>query len=347
MPDEPAEVLRAPIPVGIEIDADLMRFTVLARQGSTVRRWRSRFTRPQLPTEALTNIEALVRRAIGDVPNEQAEAALSQANCPVAIGVAFGGAVDAAQGITGEQRIAQGWNQYPLAMHLAERWGAPVTIESATNAAALAEWRIGAGAGSPSLLYVHLGRSVTAALVLDGRVVRGGHGAAGMLAHSIVGSVGPRCSCGATGHLEPLASAQAMVRNMIGRASDSEESAAAMLRVSGGRAEAMTALHVVQLAAEGDPAARDVIAAALDALAIALANAIVLLDPSIILVSGGPSRAKDAFMRPLSERMRSLPGHSGRVPPVVAGSLDPHAALIGARLLATRRFHKQADDHET
>jgi glucokinase len=179
------------------------------------------------------------------------------------------------------------------------------------------------------VLYVALGRTVSAAFLLDGRLYRGAHGRSGDLAHWLVRPDGPRCSCGARGHLQPIASAQSLVRTMIGRAVDHPASEAAMLRVSGGRAEAMTAPQVARLAAEGDPVAAGVIGEAVEALAAALANLVAALDPGVVVL-GGPLAAGDAFLGPLGERLAALCRPFGAAPPLLPGALEPDPALVGA-----------------
>src|SRR5262249_23058370 len=184
------------------------------------------------------------------------------------------------------------------------------------------------------MLYVHGGRDVSSAVVHLGGLIHGAHGAEGMLAHLAVRPEGPRCSCGLHGHLEPLASAQSIVRRMIGRASDSDESAAAMQRITGGRAEALTVAQVVRLAAEGDLAASSIVAEAIDALATGLANAVALLDPTVIVVGGPLVEAGEAFLAALGARVAELCAPFTPAPTLVWGSLEPGAALLGARLLA-------------
>jgi glucokinase len=203
------------------------------------------------------------------------------------------------------------------------------------NAAAIAESALGAGAGYDPLLCVSIARSVSAGVIARGQPLHGARGLEGALAHLPVRPGGPRCSCGARGHLEPIASAQAIVRTTIGRASDVDDSLAAIQRITGGRAESLTAPQVIQLAAEGDPIARAVVADALDALALALAHAVALVDPGALVIGGPLAAAGNAFLSPLRDRLALLLGAHAEAPPVLAASLEPRTALVGAYLLAT------------
>jgi glucokinase len=305
-----------------------MRFTATLAAEARARRWQSRLQALPTPADALGALNALVEHVV-----RESGRTLSTSE-RVAIGMSLWDGADPEHGVVRRMRYVPGWEEYPLAEQLALRWGGPVRLISAPDGAALAEARQGAGRGRHAVLYVLLARSVWCSFVMQGNVVAGAHGLAGQLAHWRARADGPRCSCGAYGHLEPLASAQALVRNMIGRAAASDESTRAMLNVSGGRAEAMSARAVVQLADEGDPAAVAVITDALDALAPALANLVAVLDPDAIVVGGPLAEAGDALFGPLTARLGGLCESFTEAPPILPGELEPYAALIGARLLA-------------
>lgn len=309
--------------IGIEVGDGGMRI-IAARADNSERtgtRWHRRLHAPPSPDEALATINDLISDML----------AAENTSRPLdALGVALWGDVDPVRGATLGLPPASGWEDYPLAANLGNRWEVPVHVQSAVAAAGLAETILGAGTGRQVVLYVHSGRTIASALIARGEIVPGASGRAGKLGHWIVRPEGPRCACGQRGHLDPIASAQSIVRTTIGLASGSDESTAAMLRVSGGRAEAMTVRQVIQLVNEGDPAARQVLDAAWDALALALANIVVALDPDIIVIGGPPADAGDAFCEPLRERLSAFLA-SWRATPIIApAKLDSRAALLGA-----------------
>ncbi|MEO7000470.1 MAG: ROK family protein [Ktedonobacterales bacterium] len=335
------------VAIGVEIAESATRLTAALANAARAdnspalsctrsqRRWYARLPTPPSPAAALEALHTLIERTL-----QESGYVVDASPNALSIGVAFQGEADSERGRILGMRSAEGWEGYPLAKRLAERWGGHVCIETATAAAALAEAHLGVGQGQISLLYVSLGRNVTSAYVLDGRIARGTHGRAGRLGHWFVAPDGPRCACGIKGHLDPLASAQSLVRNAIGRASASDESTAAMLRISGGRAEAMTAAQVVQLAAEGDLAATEVVSAAREALALTFANLIAMLDPGLIVVGGALAAAGDAYFAPLNQQTHALcaayaPGEA--IAQIVPGALEPFAALDGALWLAMNR----------
>jgi glucokinase len=318
--------------IGIEIgDGGMRMVAARADHGEpTGTRWHRRLHAPPSPDEALATINDLVSDML----------AAEDSGRPLdALGIAFWGDVDPVRGVTLSLPPASGWHNFSLADKLANHWEIPVFLMPAVAACGLAESTIGAARDSRVVFYVHSGRTIASAVIYDGGIVSGASGRGGKLGHWIVQPDGPRCACGQRGHLDPIASAQSIVRTTIGLASGSDESTAAMLRVSGGRAEAMTVRQVIQLANEGDPAARQVLDMAWDALALALANTVVTLDPDIIVIGGPPAEAGEGFCGPVRERITALLG-SWRTPPLIApGTLEPRSALVGACLLPHNRFH--------
>lgn len=92
---------------------------------------------------------------------------------------------------------------------LTERLGLPesipLTFENEANLGALAEQRVGVGQDVSSFVYVSGGWGIGAGIILDGRLIRGGHGFAGELGHVMVDALGRPCACGAIGCLETVA----------------------------------------------------------------------------------------------------------------------------------------------
>jgi glucokinase len=180
------------------------------------------------------------------------------------------------------------------------------------------------------MLYVHLGRSVSSAFVVAGMPITGAHGADGRLGHWQTGMDGPRCQCGAYGHLEPLASAQSLVRLAIGAAADDDETLAAIHRVTGVRAEAMTAAQVVALARDGARPLRELVDHVVAALASALANLVVTLDPALIVIGGPLALADGVFFDWLSQQVAARLVDVAEAPPIRPATTEPRGALIGA-----------------
>lgn len=312
----------AGVAVGVEVADLATRLAVVAvtadnRRAGRIQRLR--LERPPSPELAVERLGELIERLISELP-----AAIAS------IGVAAWACVDPARGVIADARFGPAWEAFPLAERLAERCGAPVRLASGVNAAARAEARQGAAVERSPLLYIHLGRNVTSALVVDGVSFEGARFDAGRLGHWQTGLDGPRCVCGARGHLEPLVSAQSLVRLAIGVAADDEEALAAIHRATGMRAEALTAPQVVALARDGVRVIRELVDLAEEALAGALANLVVTLDPAVIVIGGPLAKADRVFLEWLRARLGARLAGVADPPPIEAAALEPDGAALGA-----------------
>lgn len=130
------------------------------------------------------------------------------------IGIGIPGAVDSATGRV-SHAVNLGLEGLDLGPRLADRLGVQVRVENDVKAAALgAHHLLGVADGirAHSMAYLNLGTGLAAGIVLDGRLLRGGHGVAGEIGHIPVDPTGAMCTCGQRGCLETLASGSAVAR---------------------------------------------------------------------------------------------------------------------------------------
>jgi glucokinase len=185
------------------------------------------------------------------------------------------------------------------------------------------------------VLYVGLGRGIGGALLVNGKIYHGTTCTAGEIGHMVVKENGPKCSCGGYGHLEAVASAQAVVRTMLGLAIEYPETMEAIYRITDGRAERITSEQVFRLAAEGDTIASHLVNDVLKYLGNTLANIVLLVNPSMIILGGALAQAGELLIHPLHVRIQELcPPAASQSLRVVQGSLGSEANLIGAVTLA-------------
>jgi glucokinase len=230
-----------------------------------------------------------------------------------AIGLGVPGIVDSASGVA-HYAANLGWKDVPFTALLQDRLGLPAVLGHDVRNGALAEARIGAGAGMPSVYFIAIGTGVAGGQVNHGVVDDGSSGQAGEIGHVVVRPRGPRCGCGNRGCLEAIASASRI--------------AAAYRRRSRQRG---SAADVARLVAEGDAIAGAVWREAIAALADALAAQVVLNDPGCIVIGGGLSLAGPTLFDPLRAELPSrLTFRSA--PPIIPALLGDRAGMVGAAL---------------
>lgn len=270
------------------------------------------------PTEASGDPQRDLARLV-----EDARALLAEVAEPVSgVGVSAPGPLDRARGALLSPPNLPGWDDVPLRDALAQALGLPVWLENDANAAALAEWRFGAGQGCRDLVYLTMSTGIGAGLILDGRLYTGAGGNAGELGHVPVEWDGLACACGRKGCLEAYAGGAAWTRRL--RAEAPETSAA--VAKAGSRAR-LTPEHVVAAAREGDVYA----CAELERFNAYLTRGLVavafLLAPERIVLGTIPSAAgEELCLEPVRRAVRE------RVWPVLAREIDIVAAGLGTRL---------------
>ncbi|KRE59023.1 ROK family transcriptional regulator [Phycicoccus sp. Soil748] len=258
------------------------------------------------------DVVAGLTRLLGDLSGLAADARAT----PVGAGVVTPGSVDEERGVV---RYASNlrWRDLPLRDLLGEATDLPVAVGHDVRAAGVAEQLFGAGRGSDSFVLVPLGTGVAAAVVVDGRVVTGFTGAAGEFGHIPLVPDGETCPCGQRGCLEAYASAGALTRRYAAR-----------------EGRVLTAEQVVA-ALGSDPTADRLWDEAVTVLAQGLDVLTILLDPQVIVLGGGLSRAGATLLEPLTAKMDDGLAWRDR-PPVVLTELGDRAGRLGAAVLAFR-----------
>ncbi len=279
--------------LGIDVGGTKLALALADEEGRLLARRRR-------PTEASRDAAADFSRIAADACALVAEAGgrLADVRC---VGVSLPGPLDFERGALLDPPNLPGWAGVPVRDLLEASLGRPVHVENDANAAALAEWRHGAGRGAAHLVYLTMSTGVGAGLVLDGRLYRGCAGAAGEIGHAIVEWGGAPCGCGRRGCLEAYCGGAAWTRRL--RAATPAASRVAAL--AGGHDEVRPE-HVVAAAREGDAFARAELDRYNDYLARGLVNLVYTLAPERIVLGTIPSRAGEALcLAPVRERVRA------------------------------------------
>lgn len=200
-----------------------------------------------------------------------------------ALGVAAPGFIDADQSVV-YYAPNLSWRNYPLRDRLREEFGsATIVVDNDASAAGWAEHRFGVGAGAGDMVMLTLGTGVGGAIVTDGRLVRGGFGAASELGHMRVVPNGRLCGCGASGCLEQYASGRALQRLAAVYAGESGEELAASIGTDGRVPGDALAAAI----ASRQPAAIRALTEVGGWIGQACASFSVVLDPRLFVIGGG------------------------------------------------------------
>ncbi|HEX6718203.1 MAG TPA: ROK family protein [Pyrinomonadaceae bacterium] len=246
----------------------------------------------------------------------------------VAASIMVPGAVDSDKAVVLQAPNLPSLINVALKAELEQRLSWPVFLENDANAAAVGEMWLGAARCCRDVVSVTLGTGVGGGVILDGKLWRGSHGAAGEIGHTTVDPFsGLKCKCGNTGCLELFASATAIVRMTRENLS--------LFPQSKLKSDELTAEKVYEAGTNGDELALAVFKRFGMYLGIGLANLINLIDPEIIVIAGGAVNGWDLFAtemyREIGERVFRATAQQVKIARAECGD---NAGLLGATRLA-------------
>lgn len=228
------------------------------------------------------------------------------------------------------------WRDEPLKQRLESALGLPVSIENDANAAAWGEFRFGAAAQADDMVMVTIGTGLGGGVVLGGVLLLGAFGVGAELGHMRVVPNGIRCGCGNRGCWEQYASGSALVREARELIDSGTPHAARLSELCAGDPAALRGPDVTRAAAEGDPAAVELLADLGTWIGEGLASVAAILDPELIVLGGGVSESGSLLIDPARAAFRrQLTGRGHRPEAWFAlASLGNDAGMIGAADLA-------------
>ena len=219
---------------------------------------------------------------------------------PTALGVGIAGQVE-----NGVLLASPNLNlrHIPLQTELEKALNLPTKVLNDVQAAALAEWQLGAGQNCHNLVVALLGTGIGGALIVHNHLLTG---TAGEIGHMVIHQNGLPCSCGQKGCLEPYAAGWGLAN----------------------RAHKPSALDLTV----GDQL---IIEEGFNALVTAFSNLANLLNPEKIILGGGllPAYQKfyPHFLSDLQTRIKTqaLPGNRVQLEPA---RLEGFSVVIGSTL---------------
>jgi len=273
---------------------------------------------------------ALVEQTIVEVVRE-----LTARHRVRAVGVGAAGFVDSSRAtVLFSPHLS--WRNEPLKASLHQQIRLPVVVDNDANMTAWAEFRFGAAEGYRHALCVTMGTGIGGALLIDGRIFRGGNGMAGEFGHMQVVPHGRRCECGNRGCWEQYCSGNALVREARELVTAQSPVAHQLRALTDGDGSKLSGPIVTAAASAGDPAAIELFEEIGGWLGTGLANLCAAFDPDCIIVGGGVSEAGDLLLDPARDALRrTLTGRGFRPEPlVVRAHLGADAGFIGAADMA-------------
>ena len=237
------------------------------------------------------------------------------------IAVASAGPLDTEAGIVLGIPTIPKLDNFPIVSALSHRTERPVFLENDAIAAAYGEWVCGAGRGMQHIAYVTVSTGIGGGIIVDGNPVRGRKGMAGHIGHIRLMQGGPKCSCGATGCFEALASGTAFAA-----------------RARANLKEAVDPEQVFDRARAGDAKCLELVEEEARYLGQGITSVIHFCSPERVVIGGGLSHGFDLLEAGIHAVIRADALQPFKEVPVVQATLGDNAGLIGAAALMTYRI---------
>ena len=226
-----------------------------------------------------------------------------------------------------------GWGYKEVKHELEELLEIEVKVGNDANVAALGEMWKGGGQGHRNMIMVTLGTGVGGGVITNGRIMVGGHGAGGEIGHICVNyDETESCGCGKTGCLEQYASATGIARLARKRLKKNED--ASILRDA--EEEEISAKTVFDAVKAGDKVAMEVAEEFGKYLGYALSNLAVIVDPEVIVIGGGVSRAGEILLEYVTKYFMERVFFANKECKFALATLGNDAGIFGAAKLVLK-----------
>ena len=291
--------------IGVDLGGTKILAGIVDREGKIVRR----HERPT-PQDSQEHVVAELEAAVAELLDDSV----------AAVGFGAPSPIDQARGVV-VRCVNVPLEDAPLRDRMRERFGVAVGLDNDANAAAIGEWRAGAGRGVDDLVMLTLGTGLGGGVISGGRPFRGANGGGPELGHVVIVHDGLPCqgACRGRGHLEPYVTglaATARAREAFGPAADAH--------------------RLIRLANEGDEQARAILAEIGRHLGSGMGSFANVFEPELIVIGGGFGVAGWEHLIPSAEevmRREALRPMRDTVR-VAKAELGTSAGLIGAGFVA-------------
>ena len=308
---------------GIDVGGTTVKLAFFDETGIMLDKW-------EIPTNIENNGERVLPDIADSINNYLHAHDIGNGNI-IGIGVGVPGPVND-DGIV-NKCVNLGWGIKDLHGELSALTGFPVKGGNDANVAALGECWKGSGAGSRSMVMATLGTGIGGGIVLDGKIIGGAHGAGGEIGHMVLNpSESEICGCGKRGCAEQYCSATGVVR-LANRYLDAHDDESVLRRK-----RVIHCKDVFDAAKKGDIASMKILDQMFDLLGMFLANVCCTMDPEVIVLGGGVSKAGQMLVDGATQAFARYAFHACRGTRIVLASLGNDAGAYGAFKLALDAF---------
>ena len=300
---------------GIDLGGTTVKLAYFDENGKMLDKW-------EIPTDTSENGKNILSDIAASVENYLAEKKIPREDI-IGLGMGVPGPVSS-DGMV-HTCINLGWGVLNVEQALQEKTGFTVRAGNDANVAALGEYWVGGGKGYANMVMVTLGTGVGGGIIVEGKLLCGAHGAGGEIGHMTLHREETlRCNCGKYGCVEQYCSATGVVRTAK-RYLEKNDAASSLRDI-----ENLTCKDVFDAAAAGDAAANQILDIVYQNLAEFLGNLCVIVDPDVVVIGGGVSKAGQPLLDGIRKYLPQYQIHATRNVELSLATLGNDAGAYGA-----------------
>ncbi|MDY5912196.1 MAG: ROK family glucokinase [Inconstantimicrobium porci] len=304
--------------VGVDIGGTTVKIGLFTIEGKVLSKW-------EIETRKESNGKYILSDIAKSLDEEFAKQHIEKDEVK-SIGVGVPGPVTEDGKVLGCVNI--GWDVFNIEEALIKETGICVKAGNDANVAALGELWQGGGKGCSNMVMVTLGTGVGGGIIVNGKIIAGTNGAAGEIGHiTVCKDEKEACNCGKHGCLEQYTSATGIVRLAVNALKTTDKESG--LR----KFDVITAKDVFDLAKSGDQLALEIVDHFADTLGSALAQISCVVDPEIIVIGGGVSKAGEIITDNVKKYYQKNAFHASRNTEFRLALLGNDAGIYGAAKL--------------
>lgn len=303
--------------IGIDLGGTQLRAAIIDEAGRVLKRDAVYTDATAGPERVLGQMERLAKSLLLGVSPDRV----------IGVGVSTPGPIDTTDGIALNIPTLAGFVDFPFRAELQKRFVQRVSLENDGIAAAIGEWRFGAGRGVANMVYVTVSTGIGGGVVLENRVLRGYRGMTGHVGHMSVSPNGELCPCGNRGCFEAYGSGTAFTMRAKKRAVECNET-------SLGRNNPIDSRSVFEHARKGDRLAINLVEEEAEILGRGFTSLIHLFSPNILVMGGGIANEFDMIEAGINSYVNRWAMPAFRNVKVVRSELGENSGLVGSAALA-------------
>ena len=300
---------------GIDLGGTTVKLAYFDENGTMLDKW-------EIPTDTSENGKNILEDIAVSVGKYLAEKNIPREDI-IGLGMGVPGPVSR-DGVV-HTCINLGWGVLNVEQALQEKTGFPVKAGNDANVAALGECWVGGGKGYENMVMVTLGTGVGGGIIVEGKLLCGTHGAGGEIGHMTLHREETlQCNCGKFGCVEQYCSATGVVRTATRYLEKTDAPSALRSK------ENVSCKDVFDAAANGDAVANEILDIVFQDLAEFLGNLCVTVDPEVVVIGGGVSKAGQPLLDGIRKYLPQYQIHATRGVELSLATLGNVAGAYGA-----------------